>query len=102
MRTYLHLYESFCRIVPPPEVVIYLRTSPEVAMLRVRERGRESERALTWEYMNRLHEAYTRWVSDMKTKTKVLTFQWDDFTNPGLRGVVAGLSAASVDVTPLI
>ena len=98
MQTYLHLYESFCRIVPPPEVVVYLRTSPEVAMLRVRERGRESERSLTWEYMDRLHEAYTRWVSDMKTKTKVLTFQWDDFTNPGLRGVVDGLSSV-VDVT---
>ena len=99
MRTYLHLYESFCRIVPPPEVVIYLQTSPEVAMMRVRQRGRESERALTWEYMNRLHDAYERWAGDMRTKTRVLTFHWDDFANPGLAGVVERLRS-DVAVTP--
>jgi len=91
--TYLHLYESFCRIVPPPDVVIYLRTSPEVAMMRVRQRGRPSERSITWEYMNRLHDAYELWSEDMSGKVKVFTLQWDDFDSPGWRHVLSQLDS---------
>ncbi len=85
--TYLHLYESFCRVVPPPEIVVYLRTSPEVASQRIRQRGRESEQSISMEYMRRLHYAYDRWFQRMKTKTTALVFPWDNYNDPGWWGV---------------
>lgn len=93
--TYLHLYESFCRVVPPPEIVIYLRTSPEVAVWRIRQRGRESEQNISMDYMRRLQQAYDRWFQSMKTKTKVLMFSWDRFDHPGFEGVLASLGSVT-------
>lgn len=93
--TYLHLYESFCRVVPPPEIVVYLRTSPEVAVHRIRQRGRESEQGISMEYMRRLHYAYDRWFQNMKTKTKVLLFPWDNYNDPGVAGVLEAVQATS-------
>jgi len=96
--TYLHLYESFCRVVPPPEVVVYLRTSPEVAVQRIRQRGRESEQGISMEYMRRLHYAYDRWFQHMKTKTKVLLVPWDDYTDPGVEGVIRLIGDGSISL----
>lgn len=96
-QTYLHLYESFCQIAPPPEVVIYLRTSPEVAMLRIKQRGRASERDISWAYLNRLHDAYDRWSDNMARQAKVMIFQWDDFDTPGWPGV---LSCLKYEINP--
>ena len=90
--TYLHLYESFCRIVPPPEVVVYLRTSPQVALDRIRGRGRQSEQDIPMDYLTRLHGAYERWSTDMASKTKVLTIEWDDYESPGWRYVFDALN----------
>ena len=85
--TYLHLYESFCRIVPPPEVIVYLQTDPTVAMGRIQSRGRGSEQEIPMDYMNRLHAAYDRWAVDMDSKTKVLSVPWNDYSTPGWQGV---------------
>jgi len=89
--TYSHLYESFCRVVPPPDVIVYLRTSPEVAMQRILQRGRESEQGISVEYMSRLHHAYDRWSQRMGAKTKVLLFPWDNYDDPGSSVVVETL-----------
>ncbi len=85
--TYLHLYESFCRIVPPPEVIVYLQTDPTVARSRIQSRGRESEQEISMDYMTRLHAAYDRWSEDMAARTRVLTVPWDDYNTPGWREV---------------
>lgn len=85
--TYLHLYETFSRIVPPPEIVVYLRVSPEDAMHRISSRGRGAESGISQDYMNRLHGAYEKWAEDMSGKTNVITFDWADFNTPGWQGV---------------
>jgi deoxyadenosine/deoxycytidine kinase len=85
--TYLHLYESFSRIVPPPEVVIYLRVSPEKALRRISSRGRDAEVGISQDYMNRLHRVYEKWAEDMSGKTNVLSFDWADYDAPGWEGV---------------
>tara|TARA_B100001094_G_scaffold328657_2_gene389547 strand:+ start:2445 stop:3074 length:630 start_codon:yes stop_codon:yes gene_type:complete len=77
--TYSHLYESFCRVVPPPEVVIYLRTDPVVARDRIMQRGRESEKSISMSYMTALHEAYEEWATFMQGKTKVVVCPWNNF-----------------------
>jgi deoxyadenosine/deoxycytidine kinase len=86
--TYLHLYGSFCRIAPPPEVVVYLKTDPKVALGRVKSRGRDSEQGITQEYMERLDRAYDRWSNAMSQRTKVLVFPWNDYNSPGASAVI--------------
>ena len=92
--TYLHLYESFCRIVPPPEIVVYLRTTPEIARARIMERGRDSEQSIPMDYMVSLHQAYEEWAEEMSAKTHVLTFDWDDYSKPGWKGVLESLQSS--------
>lgn len=87
--TYIHLYDSFCRVVPPPEVVVYLRTTPEIAWARVHTRGRKSEQNIPMSYMICLHRVYDQWVEEMSSKTQVMTFPWDDYTDPGVEGVLS-------------
>lgn len=60
--TYLHLYESFCKVVAPPEVMVYLRVPVSVALDRIRQRGRASEQVISEEYLCRLGDAYERYI----------------------------------------
>ncbi len=58
------LYQEVARAlpvdVPHPDLVIYLQSTPEVIMQRIRRRGREFERVLSTEYLQRIIEAYDR------------------------------------------
>ncbi len=44
--------------LPPVDVVIYMRTTPEVAFQRMRHRARPSEANVPLEYIRQLHDAY--------------------------------------------
>merc|ERR1712096_501209 len=50
----------------------YLRTSPEVAMSRVKSRSRQEEEAIPIEYYQRMHQLHENWLihknSSMLTK----------------------------------
>jgi len=44
------------------DLTIYLRTSPEVAMERVKVRGRPEEAAMTLEMFQRIHQLHEKWL----------------------------------------
>jgi deoxyadenosine/deoxycytidine kinase len=44
------------------DLIVYLRTTPEVAYSRMRTRGREAEKAAQLSYLSALHEAYEDWL----------------------------------------
>ena len=46
------------------DFIVYLRTSPSVALTRVRKRAREEEKALTDEYLLQIHNRYESLLSD--------------------------------------
>lgn len=52
------------------DVVVYLRTSPEVAYKRILARGRKEEANIPYDYIKHLHELYEQWLF---TKTKFQT-----------------------------
>ena len=60
--TYQNLYDSFCSVVPLPEVIVYLRLDPQLAQERIQGRGRQEEQSISLEYLSRLHEAYEDWI----------------------------------------
>ena len=44
------------------DVIIYLRTSPEIALTRVRSRNRQGEENVSLDYLTDLHQYYDNWL----------------------------------------
>jgi deoxyadenosine kinase len=86
--TYRSVYLAFCKVVSPPEVVVYLRTSPGVALGRIKSRAREQEMGIGLEYMESLHRSYEKWTAFMKGISRVIEVDWDDLDDSKYREVV--------------
>lgn len=63
-RVYRDLFEAIISILPPPDLVIYLRTSVPTLMQRIRQRGRDFERGISADYLEQLNRLYEDWISD--------------------------------------
>jgi deoxyadenosine/deoxycytidine kinase len=61
-KTYRELYEVLTLFLPPPDLVVYLRASVPTLQARIAARGREYERAIPYEYLERLNTLYEEWV----------------------------------------
>ena len=57
-RLYDRLYTLLTQGLPRPDLVVYLEASVETCMRRIRLRGREFERGMDPDYLQRLKEAY--------------------------------------------
>ncbi len=62
--TYRELYETITQVLPPPDLVIYLRASVDTLMDRIVRRGRDYERTITPEYLQSLNDLYEDWISN--------------------------------------
>ena len=51
-----------------PDLIIYLRTTPEKCMERIKERGRIEERNITVKYLTQLHKAHEAWLTSTKER----------------------------------
>ncbi len=60
-QTYSALYQAVTAILPPPDLVIYLRASVETLMARIRQRGRPYEQQIDPDYLRRLNALYEQW-----------------------------------------
>ncbi len=82
----LHLYLKLVSVlekdVPRPDLVIYLQTSSEVLLKRIRERDRPYEKDIDADYIRELNEAYNHYFFHY-TKTPLLVVNTDriDFVN---------------------
>jgi deoxyguanosine kinase len=60
LRLYEQVYDNITVDAPQPDLVIYLQAPVDVLLQRVQKRGREFERFIESNYLQRLVEAYTR------------------------------------------
>lgn len=65
-RSYRELYEVVCAILPPPDLVVYLRASVPTLLHRIAQRGRPFERAIAPEYLEQLNALYEEWVTHFR------------------------------------
>ena len=72
----LQRHEALPRL---PRRLIYPRVSPEVSMQRIQERGRDAEGGITLEYMEKLHQGYESFITEMAHYTRVLTLDWNEY-----------------------
>jgi len=76
-QTYRDLYETTSRLLPPPDLVVYLRASVPTLMNRIKRRGRDYERTITPEYLHGLNNLYEQWIDNF-TLCPVLSVPADD------------------------
>lgn len=60
LKLYEQVYDNITVDAPQPDLVIYLQAPVDVLLARVQKRGREYERFIETNYLERLVEAYTR------------------------------------------
>ncbi|XP_078695989.1 thymidine kinase 2, mitochondrial-like [Branchiostoma floridae x Branchiostoma belcheri] len=61
------------------DLIVYLKTSPEVCHQRIKQRCREEEKAIPLDYLQALHSAHEDWLTHKKfpTPTPVLVLNGD-------------------------
>jgi deoxyadenosine/deoxycytidine kinase len=62
-RVYRELYEAVISILPPPDLVIYLRASVSELLARIVKRGRDFEQGIDPAYLEQLNVLYERWIA---------------------------------------
>jgi deoxyadenosine/deoxycytidine kinase len=60
--TYTELYRAVTAILPPPNLVIYLRASVVTLQSRITRRGRTYERQISDDYLEKLNRLYEDWL----------------------------------------
>ncbi len=76
-QTYRELYETAVQLLPPPDLLIYLRASVPTLLNRISHRGREFERSISAEYLQGLNDLYEEWISNF-VLCPILTIPSDD------------------------
>jgi deoxyadenosine/deoxycytidine kinase len=75
--TYLDLYHILIEFLPPPDLIIYLRSSVPTLMKRIRIRDRDYERSISPAYLDQLNQLYDHWIQNF-TFCPVLSVPSDD------------------------
>jgi deoxyadenosine/deoxycytidine kinase len=74
---YTALFEVLVAYLRKPDLILYLKASPEALMERIAKRGRESERGIGLDYITRLNLAYDRWMERARHQMEVLEIDTD-------------------------
>jgi deoxyadenosine/deoxycytidine kinase len=78
-QTYIDHFEVMKGFLRYPDVIVYLRADPAVALERIQARGREAENGMELAYLERLHEGYQEFADEMRRYTVVITVDWSQF-----------------------
>ncbi len=62
--SYHELYRVLSEFLPPPDLVVYLRSSVETLQQRIAHRGRDYERTISAEYLAQLNHLYEDWIAN--------------------------------------
>lgn len=74
---YCDLYRTLITLLPPPNLVLYLRASVGTLRRRINQRGRAYEQAIPDDYLGQLNRLYDEWTAGF-TLSPVLTVDTDN------------------------
>ena len=63
---YSSLFTTLKRMVKPPDLLIYLRSTIPKLVDQIQKRGREYEENIRLDYLKRLNEFYNKWIDSYK------------------------------------
>ncbi|MBC8526443.1 MAG: deoxynucleoside kinase [Candidatus Cloacimonetes bacterium] len=79
---YQELFKNMTYYLRAPNLIVYLRASLDELLLRIKQRGRESEKTISPEYLGELNHAYENWIPRAKKITQVLVIDTNYYTQP--------------------
>lgn len=65
-RNYLDLYGEMIRLLPPPDLMIYMKKSVPRLVDQIRKRGRDFEKNIPRDYLECLNRYYDDWIGSYK------------------------------------
>jgi deoxyadenosine/deoxycytidine kinase len=78
---YIELFNLMQSLVQPPDLLIYLRASIPTLVEQIQKRGREYEKAIRLDYLQRLNERYEAWITkytESHKNSRLLIIDIDD------------------------
>jgi len=70
--SYVGIYNSMVGLVPPPDLLVFLRADIPKLVANIQKRGRDFENAMSLEYLKNLNQHYEQWIGSYDLG-KVLT-----------------------------
>ena len=77
--TYMKIFTLATDLVPSPDILIYLKASVPTLVRQILKRGREYEKNIDLEYLERLNNRYNEWISSYKGKLITINIDEIDF-----------------------
>jgi deoxyadenosine/deoxycytidine kinase len=74
---YTALFDCMVGFLRKPDLILYLKASPETLRERIARRGRESEKSITLDYLSRLGRAYDDWMERATSLCEVKVLDTD-------------------------
>lgn len=74
---YLSLFKNMSRLMAVPDLVIHLDVTPKESLRRVRLRGRECEKGITLEYLEKLSLCYEEFLGELSQSVRVIRIDWN-------------------------
>lgn len=90
-RNYRALFEIMVGYLRKPDLVIYLKASPDVLLHRIERRGRASEKSIGRDYIVSLNQAYDDWMSRIRGDLEVIEIDTDQVPLQGETPAFSGL-----------
>ncbi len=78
-RTYLSLFDNMQSFMRQPSVIVHLDVTPEIALERIKKRGRECEANISIAYLRGLHSGYETFLQDISRTIPVIRINWTEF-----------------------
>jgi deoxyadenosine/deoxycytidine kinase len=63
---YMNLFTLMSSLIQPPDLLIYLRGNVPTLVSQIQKRGREYEKNIRLDYLQRLNERYEAWIESYK------------------------------------
>lgn len=64
--SYHELYQALAELLPPPDLIVYLRATVPTLLHRIALRGRDYEKNIAPDYLTQLNMLYEEWIADFK------------------------------------
>ncbi|MDR0510995.1 MAG: deoxynucleoside kinase [Rikenellaceae bacterium] len=79
--TYMGIFDIASKLIPQPDLLIWLKASVPTLVKLIRKRGRDYEAGIMEEYLERLNQKYQHWIDNIY-RGRVITVDVDntDFT----------------------
>jgi len=78
---YIGLYNIMKYTLNNPDLIIYLKTDPNIAYNRIMKRGRPCEKNMSLDYLLALNNNYEDYINEIKNWVPVKTYNWNDNIN---------------------